>query len=84
MAEQICLRCGMMWDVNASRKANDFCESCRARRTTKIGACLPWHGRFASDLTTPIHETGLPVMPGKRACGNSDCVNSNHLERVEK
>jgi len=37
-------------------------------------------GDFAKDLTTPIFE-GKPVLEGKRACGNSDCVNPEHIER---
>jgi len=76
-----CIRCGIGWEVNSSRKPNDLCESCRARRATKISDCLPWHGRFDSDLVTPIYEDGSVVMPGNRTCSHSDCVNRNHLER---
>ena len=81
MADQRCLRCGMFWEVHPSRKPNDYCESCRARRATKVSTCLPWHGRFAADFVTPIYEDGTPVMPGRRTCGNADCCNREHLER---
>jgi hypothetical protein len=82
MPEQKCLRCGIGWEVNSARKANDFCESCRVKRATKVNNCLPWHGRFAADQVTPIHDDGTAVMPGKRNCGHLDCVNREHLERV--
>lgn len=82
MPETKCLRCGIGWEVNSSRKANENCDSCRARRATKVSACLPWHGRFAVDQVTPIHEDGSQVMPGLRMCGHKDCCNREHLERV--
>jgi len=83
MPEQKCLRCGIGWEVNSNRKANDYCESCRARRTAKVQDCLPWHGKFAEDLLTPIHDDGTPVMLGRRKCGNSDCCNAQHIERAK-
>lgn len=82
MAEKLCQRCGIQWEVEPTRKVNDLCVSCRARKTQKVRDCLPWHGRYANDMLTPVHEDGSPVMPGKRICGNSDCVNTNHLERA--
>lgn len=78
---QRCQRCGIAWEVHPSRKPNIFCESCRAKRATKISDCLPWHGRFGADQVTPITEDGSEVMPGIRTCGHADCVNRDHLER---
>lgn len=42
--------------------------------------CLPWHGRFAEDLVTPIDDLGDVMLPGKRICGNLDCVLPAHIE----
>ena len=75
----------MSWDVTKKRgKARVLCQSCRTRRssTVKTGdmKCLPWHGRFAGDLVTPLNDFGEPVLPGKRLCGMLDCVNPDHIE----
>lgn len=79
MAEQVCVRCGIIWEVNSTRKNNDTCQSCRARKQQKIADCLPWHGGFAEDLVTPVDEDGNEVLPGIRSCGNRDCVNGSHI-----
>lgn len=81
MPSQQCTRCGFVWDVNASRNVPELCQSCRARRQSKIGDCIVWHGLYADDMVTPIHDDGEPVLPGKRLCHKVDCVNSSHIER---
>ncbi len=62
-----------------------FCQSCRTRRSTTVNTgelkCIPWHGRFAPDLVTPLNELGEPILPGNRICGMLDCVNPEHIER---
>jgi len=73
-----CLRCGLVWEINSTRKNPDYCASCRARKQVKIGECLVWQGNYAEDLITPINEEGLPVVAGESICGNSDCVNPEH------
>lgn len=80
MPSQQCQRCGIVWEVNASRNNPELCQSCRARRQTKIGDCIVWHGLYAEDMVTPITEDGEPVLLGTRSCGNVDCVNANHIE----
>jgi hypothetical protein len=42
---------------------------------------LPWHGRFGSDMVTPVDEDGVAVLPGVRKCERLDCVNASHIER---
>jgi hypothetical protein len=79
VADQFCARCGFLWEVIASRKNQEVCQSCRARKQQKVGTCLPWHGGFSFDFVTPVDDDGLEVMPGLRTCGNADCVNSEHV-----
>ncbi len=80
-----CYRCGATFLVNRKRiKARMFCESCRVSKANTVQngehKCLPWHGHFAEDMTTPIDEYGNPVLPGYRICGKLDCVNSGHVK----
>lgn len=84
MPEQTCVRCGFVFEVNSTRRNNDTCFSCRAKKQQKVGECLPWHGGFAEDLVTPVDEDGNEVLPGLRTCGNSDCVNGSHIVGVTK
>lgn len=44
---------------------------------------MPWHGNFGLDMITPVDENGDPVLRGKRRCGNLDCVNPKHIERLK-
>lgn len=81
MPNQQCTRCGWVWEVNSTRVIHETCDSCRARKVQKVGACLPWHGRFASDMMTPIDEEGNVFLHGKRKCNRVDCVNTSHIER---
>lgn len=57
------------------------CADCAAVPVATIRAtgCMPWDGDFDWDLMTPVKD-GMPYMPGKRSCGNSDCVNRKHVE----
>lgn len=81
----ICVRCGTRWEVvkNKRRKLRPLCASCRVRPatvvTTHFGKCIPWHGQFAKDWTTPLDENGVPFLPGERLCKNLDCVNPEHV-----
>lgn len=81
MIEILCGRCGVLWESQGRQKEFAWCPDCRARKTLKAGECLPWHGHFANDLTTPVDERGEPVLPGRRICNNSDCCNPKHIER---
>ena len=67
-----------MWQIDTTRKNPDWCQSCRARKQTKIGDCLIWQGNYAEDMVTPINEYGEPVMDGIATCGHSDCVSPEH------
>lgn len=78
-----CLRCGITWVETTSRKNNDLCRSCRARKMQKIDGCIVWHGHFAEDMVTPVDEEGSEVLPGKRQCGRLDCVNALHITKEQ-
>lgn len=80
-----CRRCGFSWDATNARKNVAQCASCRARpartvNSVDLGRCRPWRGMFERDEITPVDDDGVPVMPGRRVCGNSDCVNPDHVE----
>lgn len=81
MPSQTCSRCGYVFEVNASRINHENCESCRARKVQKVSECIVWHGMFASDMVTPIHDDGSEVLPGKRRCGKLDCVRPDHIAK---
>jgi len=81
-----CSRCGI--DVSpvmiakaASRgQLYTTCVSCRANPQKQLGECRPWSGDFADDLVTPV-KNGVPYKPGRRLCGNADCVAAKHIEK---
>lgn len=79
-----CKRCGFRWDATNARKNVKLCSSCRARPARTIVTdewrCHPWRGMFAADDVTPIDDDGEKVLPGRRICGNSDCVNPDHVK----
>lgn len=82
-----CKRCGFRWDATNARKNVALCSSCRARpaRTVysvDLGKCKPWRGFFDVDEVTPVDDEGEPFLPGERICGNSDCVNPQHVEEL--
>lgn len=85
----ICARCGFTWVINKNKrpKPRQLCRSCRTKKSYSIQTgelrCFPWDGAFAADWITPIDEEGKPVLPGKRVCGNTDCVNISHIEKEE-
>lgn len=83
MTEQMCLRCGILFEQNPSRKALETCPSCRARKVQVLDGCIPWHGMFGADMVTPIRDDGSPVAPGIRTCGNTDCVSGAHVIKIE-
>lgn len=80
-----CARCGYAWEVQAPRKREQFCTSCKAGKvqtvTSPFGPCVPWHGRFGPDHATPVDDFGQVVRPGVRLCGNADCVSARHIEK---
>jgi hypothetical protein len=81
-ADRTCPRCGIVWQVNTTRKPPDVCSSCRARKQTKIGDCLIWQGNYADDMITPITEDGELVVEGVPTCGHNDCVLAEHRRKV--
>ncbi len=76
--EKQCPRCGIVWEINTTRKTPDACADCRTRKQTRIGDCLIWQGNYAEDLVTPITENGESVIEGIATCGHSDCVLPEH------
>jgi hypothetical protein len=81
--QKLCPRCGLVWEILLTRKNPDTCQSCRARKQTKIGDCLIWQGNYAEDMVTPIREDGSLVMKGERTCGHQDCVNEAHRKATQ-
>lgn len=81
MAEQMCLRCGILFEQSPNRKASETCSSCRARKVQVLEGCIPWHGMFGADMLTPVYDDGTPVIAGKRTCGNLDCVSISHVQQ---
>jgi len=47
---------------------------------SKLGKCVPWHGYFAEDDSTPVDDMGEAYLPGQRLCGNNDCVEKTHIQ----
>ena len=89
MPEGQCERCGYRWTVSSRRGKVILCASCRARKVQTIsltadGKCMPWHGLFAADETTPVDDDGKPIFAGVRSCGHNDCVNVAHVIGYEK
>ena len=82
----ICNRCGYSWVVAPQKRERTdlFCVSCRARpaKVVQYGnlKCIPHKGDFAEDGITPV-SGGSEVLPGKRICNHSDCINPKHIEK---
>ena len=80
-----CNRCGFVWSLRQPRFVNGLCSSCLALQETVLRrgrlACQPWQGRFGSDDVTPVNAAGVPILPGERYCGHSDCVNPKHVKK---
>lgn len=81
----ICSRCGSTWTVNTEkRNRTDLrCFSCRMAKAYVIkygkSKCIIWHGDYDRETLTIPMANDVPVMPGERSCGHSDCVNPEHL-----
>ncbi len=80
-----CTRCGFVRNTRQPRFVGGLCSSCRAlqEKVLRRGrlACQPWQGRFAPDDVTPVTASGQPILPGRRVCKNSDCVNPKHITK---
>jgi hypothetical protein len=79
-----CARCGFTEFVPADkRKRKDkLCGDCRRRPAKSINygrskSCKPHHGEF--DLEDNPIQLGELLLPGKRVCGHSDCVETTHI-----
>jgi hypothetical protein len=93
-----CKQCGiiipyLVWYKRKSRNRADWdhCKDCNATPKKvevfvhpSLGriACCPYVGEV-NDLWQPINAVGDLYLPGKRICGHSDCVNTNHIEKPE-
>jgi hypothetical protein len=83
----LCERCGYedttgLLEKRVDRGASKLCSSCRARPATTVktefGECLPWSGDFDTN-DNPLNKDGSLYLPGLRKCGNSDCVQLDHV-----
>ncbi len=83
-----CTRCGFVWNRRQPKFVDGLCSSCISLTAKALTArrvsCTPWQGRFARDDVTPLHSNGLPVVPGVRLCGNTDCVNPKHVRKEKR
>ena len=85
--EAMCRRCGIIV-VLKNRKRNFVnCKDCLAKPQTVVSygenSCTAWNGDFHPETDWPMLNGEL-VLPGKRSCGHSDCVNAEHIERVRE
>lgn len=82
----LCNRCGYAWVVAPEKRDRKdlLCVSCRAKPASVVQygnlKCIPHSGDFAEDGVTPV-SGGVEVLPGKRICNHSDCVNPKHIEK---
>lgn len=80
-----CIRCGFIRNTRQPKFVGGLCSSCLAlqEKVLRRGrlACQPWQGRFAPDDVTPVNASGQPILPGRRVCNNSDCVNPKHITK---
>jgi hypothetical protein len=84
--ETICRRCGILVVLKNRKKSNVYCTDCKAKPVNVVtygkNECVVWHGDYNRDNDWPMFE-GKLVLPGKRKCGHSDCVNADHIEKEE-
>ena len=79
-----CEVCGFKWAVNSAKRGRKdlLCISCRAKPAISIQygqmRCLPWPADVDEQLR-PVTADGFLVLPGKRVCGHSDCVQQSHV-----
>lgn len=87
----ICRTCGYNDTSNAIEKrvergGSQECASCTARPAVTIktdyGVCRPWRGDFDDD-DNPLDARGRLYRPGRRLCGNRDCVARNHIDTTQ-
>jgi len=59
------------------------CVDCVTRQGRKYSKrspdCKPHSGELDDDLY-PLNKYGKPFRPGVRLCGNTDCINRDHIE----
>lgn len=89
----VCERCGVKEDTTvvpgekATRRRSSLCESCQAKPATTVmtayGRCRPHKGPFDTDDNPLDDFTGELYRPGKRLCGNSDCIELKHIELIK-
>jgi hypothetical protein len=88
VVKNTCTRCGFVWNRRQPKFVDGLCSSCISLTAKALTArrvsCTPWQGRFARDDVTPLHSNGLPVLPGIRLCGYSDCVNPKHVKKEKR
>ena len=83
-----CIRCGYADEAitkRVERGGQPICNSCAARPTqrvvTKFGVCRPHRGDF-DRYDNPLDPNGRPYRAGVRLCGNSDCIERTHIQKV--
>ena len=42
--------------------------------------CIAWTGDFDLDKMICLDDKGKPYLPGKRICGNNDCIELEHIQ----
>lgn len=84
--ETICRRCGILVVLKNRKRNAVLCADCRAKPKNVVSygdnKCIAWNGDFHPDTDWPMFNDEL-VLPGKRLCGHADCVNAEHIERVQ-
>ena len=82
--ESLCRRCCIIVVYKNKKKRIAQCVDCRAKPQNVItygdNKCVVWNGDFHPETDWPMLNGEL-VLPGKRTCGHSDCVNAEHIER---
>jgi hypothetical protein len=80
----ICKRCGFTEFVAADKRKrpDSLCADCRRKPAKSINYglaknCVPHRGDFDED-DNPI-AWGHLVLPGKRVCKHSDCIEPSHI-----
>lgn len=61
-------------------KKSGYCVNCSKHKVieTKFGSCFAYSGEFDAD-ENPVAKSGQKIMAGIRKCGNSDCINRDHI-----
>ena len=61
-------------------RVDKTCSDCRAKRAYQVGRCRPYQGELDLDTLQPL-KNGKPFKPGRRLCGNADCIADKHIEK---